>query len=62
MSVLSPVTAVFAAVVPVLVAVFRGTVLSPVATGALVGRVVAIALKVAVGCMLIMWILLAAGL
>jgi uncharacterized protein YqgC (DUF456 family) len=33
-----------------------------VATGALVGRVVAIALKSAVGCMLLVWILLAAGL
>ena len=44
MSVLSPVTAVFAAVVPVLVAVFRGTVLSPVATGALVVAVVAVVL------------------
>ena len=30
------------------------------ATGALVGRVVAIALKVAVGCILIVWVLLAA--
>ncbi|PZE73309.1 EamA/RhaT family transporter [Curtobacterium sp. MCPF17_018] len=44
MSVLSPVTAVFAAVVPVLVAVLRGTVLSPVATGALVVAVVAVVL------------------
>ncbi len=32
-----------------------------VATGALIGRVAAIALKVAVGCVLIAWILLAAG-
>ncbi|PZF28872.1 EamA family transporter [Curtobacterium sp. MCPF17_051] len=44
MSVLSPVTAMFAAVVPVLVAVLRGTVLSPVATGALVVAVVAVVL------------------
>ena len=32
-----------------------------VATGALIGRVAAIAVKVAVGCILIAWILLAAG-
>ncbi len=32
------------------------------ATGALIGRVAAIALKVAIGCVLIVWILLAAGL
>ena len=32
-----------------------------VATGALIGRVAAIAVKVAVGCVLIAWILLAAG-
>ena len=31
------------------------------ATGALVGRVAAIALKVAVGCIVIAWILVAAG-
>ncbi|KQS09108.1 hypothetical protein ASG04_09480 [Curtobacterium sp. Leaf183] len=44
MSVLSPLTAVFAAVVPVLVAVLRGTVLSPVAVVALVVAVVAVVL------------------
>lgn len=44
MSVLSPVTAVFAAVVPVVVALLRGTVLSPLATGALVVAVVAVVL------------------
>lgn len=36
-------------------------VASRAATGALIGRVAAIALKVAVGCVLIAWILLAAG-
>ncbi len=48
MSVLSPLTAVFAAVVPVLVALVRGTVLSPVAVGALVVAVVAVVLVAAV--------------
>ncbi|ROP74667.1 EamA family transporter [Curtobacterium sp. PhB115] len=48
MSVLSPLTAVFAAVVPVLVAVVRGTVLSPVAVVALVVAVVAVVLVAAV--------------
>jgi len=48
MSVLSPLTAVFAAVVPVLVAVLRGTVLSPVAVGALVVAVVAVVLVASV--------------
>ncbi|WP_144762478.1 EamA/RhaT family transporter [Curtobacterium sp. 9128] len=48
MSVLSPVTAVFAAVVPVLVALLRGTVLSPVAVGALVVAVVAVVLVASV--------------
>ena len=44
MSVLSPITAVFAAVVPVVVALLRGTVLPPVAVGALVVAVVAVVL------------------
>ncbi|WFR68201.1 hypothetical protein P9139_07895 [Curtobacterium flaccumfaciens] len=48
MSVLSPLTAVFAAVVPVLVAVFRGTVLSVLAVAALVVAVVAVVLVAAV--------------
>jgi len=48
MSVLSPLTAVFAAVVPVLVALVRGTVLSPVAVVALVVAVVAVVLVAAV--------------
>ncbi|MGU3410437.1 EamA/RhaT family transporter [Microbacterium sp. M1A1_1b] len=48
MSVLSPVTAVFAAVVPVVVALVRGTVLSPLAVGALVVAVVAVVLVAAV--------------
>ncbi|OIH97667.1 hypothetical protein [Curtobacterium sp. MCBA15_001] len=48
MSVLSPLTAVFAAVVPVVVAVARGTVLSPVAVGALVVAVVAVVLVASV--------------
>lgn len=48
MSVLSPITAVFAAVVPVVVALARGTVLSPVAVGALVVAVVAVVLVAAV--------------
>ncbi|PCN49702.1 hypothetical protein Csp2054_01835 [Curtobacterium sp. 'Ferrero'] len=48
MSVLSPVTAVFAAVVPVVVAVLRGTALSPLAVVALVVAVVAVVLVAAV--------------
>lgn len=48
MSVLSPLTAVFAAVVPVLVAVARGTVLSPLAVAAVVVAVVAVVLVAAV--------------
>lgn len=48
MSVLSPVTAVFAAVLPVVVAVVRGTVLSPLAAGALVVAVVAVVLVASV--------------
>ena len=48
MSVLSPLTAVFAAVVPVVVAVVRGTVLSGLAVGALVVAVVAVVLVAAV--------------
>lgn len=48
MSVLSPLTAVFAAVVPVLVAVFRGTALSGLAVTALVVAVVAVVLVAAV--------------
>lgn len=48
MSVLSPLTAVFAAVVPVLVAVLRGTDLSPLAVAALVVAVVAVVLVAAV--------------
>ncbi|MBA8989851.1 drug/metabolite transporter (DMT)-like permease [Curtobacterium pusillum] len=48
MSVLSPLTAVFAAVVPVLVAVFRGTALSGLAVAALVVAVVAVVLVAAV--------------
>ncbi|MFJ3384284.1 MULTISPECIES: EamA/RhaT family transporter [unclassified Curtobacterium] len=48
MSVLSPLTAVFAAVVPVLVAVLGGTVLPPVAIGALVVAVVAVVLVASV--------------
>ena len=48
MSVLSPLTAVFAAVVPVLVAVVRGTALSGLAIGALVVAVVAVVLVAAV--------------
>ena len=48
MSVLSPLTAVFSAVVPVLVAVVRGTALSPLAVGALVVAVVAVVLVAAV--------------
>jgi uncharacterized membrane protein len=48
MSVLSPLTAVFAAVVPVLVALVRGTVLSPLAVVALVVAVVAVVLVAAV--------------
>ena len=48
MSVLSPLTAVFAAVVPVLVAVFRGTALSGLAIAALVVAVVAVVLVAAV--------------
>ncbi|WP_144710286.1 EamA family transporter [Curtobacterium pusillum] len=48
MSVLSPLTAVFAAVVPVLVAVLRGTALSGLAVGALVVAVVAVVLVAAV--------------
>ena len=48
MSVLSPLTAVFAAVVPVLVAVIRGTSLSALAVAALVVAVVAVVLVAAV--------------
>jgi drug/metabolite transporter (DMT)-like permease len=48
MSVLSPLTAVFAAVVPVVVAVARGTVLSPLAIAAVVVAVVAVVLVAAV--------------
>ncbi|PZO60521.1 MAG: EamA family transporter [Leifsonia xyli] len=48
MSVLSPLTAVFAAVVPVVVAVARGTVLSPLAIAAVVLAVVAVVLVAAV--------------
>ncbi len=48
MSVLSPVTAVFAACVPVLVAVVRGTVLSPLAVTMLVVAVVAVVLVASV--------------
>ncbi len=48
MSVLSPLTAVFSAVVPVVVALVRGTVLSPVAIGALVIAVVAVVLVASV--------------
>jgi uncharacterized membrane protein len=48
MSVLSPVTAVFSAVVPVLVGVFRGIALSPLAIVALVAAVVAVVLVAAV--------------
>ncbi len=48
MSVLSPLTAVFAAVVPVVVALAGGTVLSPVAIGALVVAVVAVVLVASV--------------
>lgn len=48
MSVLSPLTAVFAAVVPVLVAVARGTALSGLAIGALVVALVAVVLVAAV--------------
>ncbi|WP_083393066.1 EamA family transporter [Curtobacterium sp. MMLR14_010] len=48
MSVLSPLTAVFAAVVPVVVALVGGTVLSPVAIGALVVAVVAVVLVASV--------------
>lgn len=48
MSVLSPLTAVFAAVVPVVVAVARGTVLSPLAVAAVVVAVVAVVLVAAV--------------
>ncbi|MDR6170334.1 EamA family transporter [Curtobacterium sp. SORGH_AS_0776] len=48
MSVLSPLTAVFAAVVPVLVAVLRGTALSGLAVVALVVAVVAVVLVAAV--------------
>ena len=48
MSVLSPLTAVFAAVVPVLVAVVRGTALSGLAIAALVVAVVAVVLVAAV--------------
>ncbi|MFJ3380132.1 hypothetical protein ACIPJ2_06960 [Curtobacterium sp. NPDC090217] len=48
MSVLSPLTAVFSAVVPVVVALIRGTVLSPVAIGALVVAVVAVVLVASV--------------
>ncbi|PZF64197.1 EamA/RhaT family transporter [Curtobacterium sp. MCPF17_047] len=48
MSVLSPLTAVFSAVVPVVVALFRGTVLSPLGVVALVVAVVAVALVAAV--------------
>ncbi|MBT2502795.1 EamA/RhaT family transporter [Curtobacterium sp. ISL-83] len=48
MSVLSPVTAVFAAAVPVLVSVVRGTVLSPLAIVALVVALVAVVLVASV--------------
>lgn len=48
MSVLSPLTAVFSALVPALVGVLRGTVLRPVAVGALVAAVVAVILVAAV--------------
>jgi len=48
MSVLSPLTAVFAAVTPVVVALLRGTVLSVVASVALVVAVVAVVLVAAV--------------
>ncbi|WP_242090436.1 EamA family transporter [Curtobacterium sp. DN_7.5] len=48
MSVLSPVTAVFAACVPVVVAVLRGTALSPLAVGMLVVAVVAVVLVASV--------------
>lgn len=48
MSVLSPLTAVFAAVVPMLVAVVRGTALSGLAVGALVVAVIAVVLVAAV--------------
>nr|WP_253181660.1 hypothetical protein [Curtobacterium sp. UCD-KPL2560] len=48
MSVLSPLTAVFAAVVPVVVALVRGTVLSPTGWAALVVAVVAVVLVAAV--------------
>ncbi|WP_420367021.1 EamA family transporter [Curtobacterium sp. L1-20] len=48
MSVLSPLTAVFAAVVPVLVAVLRGTALSGLAIAALVVAVLAVVLVAAV--------------
>ncbi|WP_420369852.1 EamA family transporter [Curtobacterium sp. L1-20] len=48
MSVLSPLTAVFAAVVPVLVAVLRGTTLSGLAVAALAVAVVAVVLVAAV--------------
>lgn len=48
MSVLSPLTAVFAAVTPVVVALVGGTVLSPVASVALVVAVVAVVLVAAV--------------
>jgi drug/metabolite transporter (DMT)-like permease len=48
MSVLSPLTAVFAAVVPVVVALAGGTVLSPVAIGALVLAIVAVVLVASV--------------
>lgn len=48
MSVLSPLTAVFSAVVPVVVALIRGTVLSPLGVVALVVAVVAVVLVAAV--------------
>lgn len=48
MSVLSPLTAVFAAVVPVVLAVARGTVLSPLAIAAVAVAVVAVVLVAAV--------------
>lgn len=48
MSVLSPLTAVFSAVVPVVVALIRGTVLSPLGVVALVVAVVAVMLVAAV--------------
>jgi drug/metabolite transporter (DMT)-like permease len=48
MSVLSPLTAVFSAVVPVVVALVRGTVLSPLGIGALVVAVVAVVLVASV--------------